>query len=93
MIKNYTSQVPIDKTILRIEKALIFGGAIGIMKNYKDGSLESISFSIQSPEQRLIGIKLPANVEAVYKILLDSMKRPRISTKKRLLEQAERTGW
>jgi hypothetical protein len=37
MIKNYTSTVPVEKTILRIEMALVTGGAVGIMKDYKDG--------------------------------------------------------
>ena len=30
MIKNYTSSVPVDRTIMRIEVALINGGAVVI---------------------------------------------------------------
>ena len=92
-IKNYTSGVPVEKTILRIEVALITGGAVGIMKDYKDGRIDAISFSIPSPERRLIAIRLPANVEAVYQVLKSAMKRPRTETMKRLRDQAERTAW
>lgn len=93
MIKNYTSTVPIEKTILRIELALIKGGATGIMKDYDDGKLKAISFSIPSMEKRLIAIRLPADVEAVYRILESAMKRPRKETVGRLQSQAERTAW
>ena len=93
MIKNYTSTVPVEKTILRIELALVTGGAVGIMKDYKDGELEAISFSIPSPGKRLVDIKLPANVNAVYEVFMSSMKRPRAETEKRLRAQAARTAW
>jgi hypothetical protein len=93
MIKNYTSGVPVEKTILRIEMALITGGAVGISKDYSDGRTRSISFSIPSAESRLISVRLPANVEAVYEVLESAMKRPRKETLKRLRDQAERTAW
>ncbi len=92
-IKNYTSGIPVEKTILRIEMALITGGAVGIMKDYSEGKVDNISFSIPSPEKRLIAIRLPANVEAVYQVLKSAMKRPRAETVKRLRDQAERTAW
>lgn len=85
--------VPIERTILRIEMALTTGGAVGITKDYKDGELEAISFSIPSPEKRLVAIKLPANVDAVYEVLMSFMKRPRAETEKRLRAQAARTAW
>jgi hypothetical protein len=93
MIKNYTSAVPVERTIMRIEQALIEGGAIGIMKNYTDGCLEAISFQIPSPGKGPVAIRLPANVQAVYDILRKAMKRPRLESLKRLQAQAERTAW
>ena len=93
MIKNYTSMLPVEKTILRIELALVTGGAVGIMKDYKNGELEAISFSVPSPEKRLVAIKLPANVDAVYEVLMSAMKRPQAKTEKRLRAQAARTAW
>jgi hypothetical protein len=93
MIKNYTSGVPVERTIMRIELALITGGAIGITKDYKDGSLEAISFSVPCHEKGLMAIRLPANVGMVYACLKSAMKRPRRETIKRLQQQAERTAW
>src|SRR4030042_6685814 len=92
-IKNYTSAVPVERTILRIEMALIQGGAIGIMKNYSDHRLEAISFQIPSLEKRLISIRLPANVEAVFNVMRCAMRRPRKESLNRLRMQAERTAW
>lgn len=92
-IKNYTSAVPIERTVTRIEIALIAGGATGIMKNYFEGKLESISFQVPSPEKRLVAIRLPANVGAIYQIFRAAMKRPRADSLKRLQAQAERTAW
>ncbi len=93
-MKNYTSTVPVERTILRIELALVTGGAIGIMKNYdRDGNLEAISFSVPHPEKRLLGIRLPADVEAVRRVLMADVKRPRKETVKRINSQAARTAW
>jgi hypothetical protein len=93
MIKNYTSAVPIERTIMRIEGALIRGGAIGISKEYKGGELEAIHFSIPGPENRLMMIRLPGDIKAVYEVLLSKMRRPRPETLRRLQEQSARTAW
>lgn len=93
MIKNYTSTVPVERTITRIEMELIEGGAIGIQKEYNDGALKAISFSVLAPEKRLISIRLPADVEAVYEIFKSQSKKPRPGTLDNLHAQAERTAW
>lgn len=94
MIKNYTSGVPVERTINRIEGALIRGGAIGISKEYREGLLEAIHFlipNIKGPGMTII--RLPGDAKAVYKAMLDKMKRPREETLKRLQDQAARTAW
>jgi hypothetical protein len=93
MIKNYTSSVPVERTIMRIEIALIEGGAIGIQKEYETRSLKAISFSYPSTPERLVSIRLPSDVEAVYEILKKGSKRPRPGTLDALRAQAERTAW
>ena len=93
-LKNYTSGVPVSKTIGRIEEILAKSGATGIMKKYKDGVLEAISFSIELPvEKRQVAVQLPANVDAVYTTMRNSIKRPRRDTLNKLKEQSERTAW
>lgn len=93
-LKNYTSTVPTERTIARIETLLAEAGAIDISKNYNDGRLKAICFSIQAvPEGRLVVIRLPANTEAVFDALKKEVKRPRDGTLEKLRIQAERTAW
>lgn len=64
-LKNYTSSIPADQTIARIERLLVDVGASGIAKEYQSGVVTALMFRIRmSPEQPEATIKLPANVEA-----------------------------
>lgn len=40
-LKNYTSSVPADTTIARIERLLVDGGATGIAKEYEAGRVKA----------------------------------------------------
>ena len=96
MIKNYTSEVPAEKTIMKIEFTLIEFGAIGIMKDYKGGQLVAINFSIPKAGGGLWAIRLPADVDQVYEILRAKYKRPHRLTsasERNIREQAQRTAW
>jgi len=93
-MKNYTSQVSVEKTISLIERFLAKAGASNILKNYDGGEISSISFTLFDPVSRkTVFIKLPARVGAVEKILYRKIKRPRNETIKRIREQAARTAW
>jgi hypothetical protein len=92
-IKNYTSNVPIERTVARIEQVLAEAGANGIAKSYKGGAVVALSFRIKLPAGRDVEIQLPANVEAVYGALAGAVRRPRYGTLTRLREQAGRTAW
>lgn len=93
-MKNYTSQVSVEKTISLIERFLAKAGASNILKNYDGGEISSISFTLFDPVSRkTVFIKLPARVGAVEKILYRKIKRPRNATIKRIREQAARTAW
>lgn len=78
---------------MRIESALIRGGAIGISKEYKDGNLRAIHFSIPLQENRLTMIRLPGDIEAVYEVLKDDGRKHGESYLENLQEQAVRTAW
>ena len=94
MIKNYTSGVPVDRTVSKIEAVLVAGGASNIVKDYKDGVLDAICFMVVMPESGdRIAVRLPANVEAVYEAMRSGVKRPRRGTLGKLREQASRTAW
>ena len=89
-IKNYTSSVPVERTISMIEKELVKIGVSNIEKNYNNGIPEGIIFSIKMPKK--ISFKIPANIESAFEIIKTI---PGYKTKKNdwLLLQAGRTAW
>jgi len=93
MIKNYTSSVPVDRTISKIEAILVICGATNIVKDYRDGKLHAICFAVFLPNERKIVIRLPVYTEGVYNILAKKVKKPRKGTQDKIKVQAERTAW
>ena len=101
-ILNYTTSIPVEKTISEIEKLLSQSGASKILKEYDEkGNTESISFKILT-EKGELPFRLPMNGKAVLQSLKDQSGQYK-STKygqKRLVpqsmanrEQADRVGW
>ena len=94
-IKNYTSSVPADRSILQIENILIEMGARNIAKEYDEfGKVQSISFSIKNGEG-VVPFKLPAKKEPIKKLFLAGHGRRRHTSDqvKGYEAQAERTAW
>ncbi len=93
MIKNYTSTVPVSRSVQHIEDCLIRHGAHNILKMYDaDKKLESLCFII-NVEGKDIPFKLPASVNKVESVLKAAVKRPTKNTYQNIKEQAERTAW
>jgi hypothetical protein len=92
-IKNYTSGVPAERSINRIEKILVEMGATSVNKQYnKDKKIEAIAFLI-IVEGNTIPFKLPAKASEVESVLIKSVKRMTEGTRMRIREQSERTAW
>lgn len=92
-IKNYTSDVPVSRTIARIEELLAKCGANQIAKEYNArGTVKSLQFVIAVGQQQHV-IKLPSNPEKVFLALKAKVTRPRAGSMDRLREQSERTAW
>lgn len=95
-IKNFTTDVPVNRTVSEIHLMLADHGAKRILFDYSDdGKVDAISFTISTPygEQ---AIKLPANAERVREVLHEQKN----STKNRSRtpiddsqEQADRVAW
>lgn len=92
-LKNYTSNVPMARTVSRIEECLAEAGATGIMKDYKDGILVALSFKVNLPSGKVMAIRLPANSDGVFSAMMKTVKRPRSSTAGKIREQAQKTSW
>lgn len=88
-IKNYTTQVPVVRSIENIELLLVKFGATNIMKQYEGGMVKAISFLI-TIDTMPFAFKLPADVKACYVWL--KKQQPKRNDKN-LLEQAARIAW
>lgn len=83
---NYTTKVDVYTTVGAIQGCLVKHGAKKIMQDYDDENrLASLSFMINTPTGPR-GIRLPANVDAVHKVL----NRQKVKCDR---EQAERVAW
>lgn len=83
---NYTTKVDVYTTIGAIQGCLVKHGARKIMQDYdSEGNPQALCFAIDT-KFGIRGIKLPANVDAVHKVLTkQKVKCDR--------EQAERVAW
>lgn len=90
-ILNYTTTIDTTKTISEIQKILAQHKAKAILTEFNNqGEIIALSFKIDTSRGEL-GIKLPANVEAVYQILeIQKRKNSKIKATK---EQATMVAW
>lgn len=89
-IKNYSTEVPAERSIAEIEKLLSSFGAEAIIKEYtSDGRIYKLSFKINNKV-----FKLPANIKGVKEILYSGRRGyyGRDSMKKRD-DRAYRVTW
>ena len=100
-LKNYSSTVPVETTITRIEQYLIGTGLVsGIGKEYTTGTnpvVKSIGFQIEyEPGKLPLTVKLSAKVnecaDFFWKEHCASARRNR-RVKEDFMEQAARTAW
>lgn len=83
---NYTTKVDVYATLGAIQGQLVKHGAKKIMQDYdNDGHITALSFMVDTPAGPR-GIRLPANVDAVYAVLI----RQKVKCDR---EQAERVAW
>ena len=107
-LKNYTSDVPVDRTIARIERTLITCRVSGIMKEYDAaGAVAAIVFRIPAASSDLT-VRLPVDeksaIEALWMDYADGEKLNAAGTalawtsrkrksKADFVEQGRRTAW
>lgn len=83
---NYTTKVNVYTTLGEIQGQLVKHGAKKIMQDYDEaGNIAALTFAISTPAG-VRGIRLPANVDAVHKVLT----RQKVKCDR---EQAERVAW
>ena len=89
---NYSTQIPVHKTLSEIQYILVSHGAKKIMYDYGEGgTINELCFSVITPYGEK-GVRLPAKVDATLKVLHQQKKERKIKgTVDR--EQAARVAW
>src|SRR5688572_29940633 len=88
MLKNYRSEMPINRIFDNITKMLVSHGARSISFDYGDsGEAVGLSFAIQGP-RGMLGIKLPARIDKVARVMEEQRAEGWRSP-----EQIYRTAW
>lgn len=89
---NYTTTIGVHKTLGEIHENLAMHGAKKVMYDYDDaGHIVSLSFMVNTPSGDR-GVKLPANVPAIFEVLKQQKKAGKIKTNPDYA-QAERVAW
>jgi hypothetical protein len=94
LIKNYTTDVPAERTIAEIQKLLVQNGARGIATEYDEqGNIKDIFFKIIVDNKEL-PFRLPAKADRVYQALWGDKQRSQHDRYgKGWKQQAERIAW
>lgn len=96
LLKNYSTQIDAEKSIMEIEYLLTQYGCTDIWKRYEDGQVASINFILETSHGKL-PFKLPVRVEAIREMLRKQKQKGRATgiTKKQAdsLEHARKVAW
>jgi hypothetical protein len=94
LIKNYTTEIPAERTITEIQKLLAQNGARGVAIEYDEqGSIKDIFFKIIVDNKEL-PFRLPAKADKVYSALWGNRQRwERERYEQGWRQQAERIAW
>lgn len=85
---NYSTTIEAQKTVLQIQLILAGHGATALLIDLEAGEVKGISFKVSTPHGDL-GFKLPADPDAVLKVLTRQGVPKRYQSK----EQAVRVAW
>jgi hypothetical protein len=92
-IKNYTSSVIADNSIIKIERLLVTAGARDITKRYNEHHQAcAITFMLPMNGHQLT-FNLVARMDVIYDKLLAEYSKPTERSREICIEQAERTAW
>lgn len=96
-IKNFSTEVPVNRTIAEIEKMLAKYGATHILKEYNsEGEPIMLIFSIMTDHGKM-GVKLPLYPEKILSVFKKQVSNNLLPRKywdgEWAIKQAHRVGW
>jgi len=95
-VRNYTTQIKTEKTLMEIENILVKFGAEGIYKEYQGNKINGLMFFLIKDNQK-IPFKIPMSIEKSRTVIVKAVnegKLPRKFLEEPLRsDQAERVCW
>ena len=92
-ILDYTTKVPVSRTIAQIQAKLVEHGARAVMMEYgDDGRIKALAFNVEMPNGEL-PIRLPINTGATLKVLQRQASDREIPAGYAKDEHAYRVAW
>jgi len=90
---DYTTKVPVSRTIAQIQAKLVEHGARAVMMEYgDDGRIKALAFKINMPNGEL-PIRLPIDAAATQRVLRRQWDERLIESKYTTEEHAYRVAW
>jgi len=92
-LMDYTTKVPVSRTIAHIQAKLVEHGARAVMMEYgDDGRIKALSFEVPMPHGKL-PICLPIDTEATQRVLKRQWDERLIESKYTTKDHAYRVAW
>ena len=66
---NYTTEIPVEKTIGEIQQVLVKAHATSILTEYDNGTIKAIMFKFKGKNGQELPFRLPAKVEEAYQVM------------------------
>jgi hypothetical protein len=90
---DYTTSVPVSRTVAQVQAKLVEHGARAVMMEYDDrGRINALAFKVNLPDGEL-PIRLPIDAAATLKVLQKQHYNGEISARYASEEHAYRVAW
>jgi len=90
---DYTSKVPVSRTVAQVQAILVEHGARAVMMEYDDrGRITALAFNIKMPNRDL-PIRLPIDAAATLRVLQRQVDNREIPARYAKEEHAYRVAW
>lgn len=86
---NYTTSVPVGRTLSEIQEMLVKHGADAVVSRYAAGQIVGLSFTLPTPHGQR-AFTLPVDTDAVHRVLVKQLGAGKKASSK---EQAARVAW
>lgn len=90
---NYTTTIAVEKTVGEIQRLLAKNGARSIQLDFDaEGEPIALAFQVET-KVGVVGYRLPANIDAIHRVLTQQHQRGAVQRRFVTREQAGRVGW